>query len=77
MDIKEEDRSEESQRNHVTYYKSLARTISDVEEEKKREGDQVVRDHLDKRIEAMQRDKKRIRGMFPDVSEEQWDADPV
>jgi len=35
MDIKEEDKSEESKKNHLTYYKSLTKVILDFQEEKK------------------------------------------
>ncbi len=73
MDIKEEDQSEESRKNHVTYYKSLTKVISDIQKEKKQETDPTIHNHLDDRIEAMEKDKKRIREMFPNISEEEWD----
>ena len=72
MDVKEEDKSEESKTNHITYYKSLTKVISDIQLEKNQEADPTIREHLDKRIEAMENDKKRIREMFPDVKEEEW-----
>ena len=34
MDIKDEDISEESKKNHIRYYKSLSKVISDIENEK-------------------------------------------
>jgi len=74
MDTKDEDTSDESKKNHITYYKSLVRTIADIKEEKMTEQEQVIQNHLDKRIEAMEEDKKRIRTMFPDITQEEWDG---
>ena len=74
MDTKDEDTSDESKKNHITYYKSLVRTIADIKEEKTTEQEQVIQNHLDKRIEAMEEDKKRIRTMFPDITQEEWDG---
>ena len=73
MDEKEEDRSEESKKNHMSYYKSLTKVISDIQEEKKLESDPAVKNHLDARIKAMEEDKKRIKKLFPDITEEGWD----
>ena len=70
MDVKEEDRSEESKKNHIRYYKSLTKTISDIREEEKQEQDPVIKNHLEKRIEAMEKDKLRIKEMFPDITDE-------
>lgn len=75
MDVKEEDTSEESRKNHLTYYKSLSKVISEIQEEKNQEGEPAIISHLDNRIEAMEKDKKRIRDMFPDIKEEEWDDD--
>ncbi len=74
MDVKEEDTSEESRKNHITYYRSLCKVISEIEEEKNEEGEPAIKTHLDNRIEAMEKDKKRIRDMFPDIKEEEWDG---
>ena len=74
MDTKEEDKSEESKKNHMVYYKSLVNTIANIKEEKQHEQEQEIQDHLDKRIEAMEKDKKRIREMFPDITQEEWDG---
>ena len=74
MDVKEEDTSEESKKNHISYYKSLTKVISEIQEEKKQEGEPAIITHLDNRIDAMEKDKKRIRDMFPDIKEEEWDA---
>ena len=73
MDEKEEDRSEQSKKNHISYYKSLTKVISDIREEKNQESDPTVKNHLDARMGAMEEDKKRIKKMFPDIAEEDWD----
>lgn len=70
MDIKDEDKSEESRKNHIRYYKSLTKTISDIKGELDHEQDPVIKNHLEKRIEAMEKDKIRIKEMFPDINEE-------
>ena len=74
MDTKKEDKSEESRKNHLTYYKSLTKVISDIQGEKNREVDPTIKNHLDKRIDAIRIDRKRIREMFPDITEEEWDV---
>ncbi|MFB5619703.1 MAG: hypothetical protein ACE5RP_03070 [Nitrosopumilus sp.] len=73
LDVKKEDVSEESKKNHILYYKSLCRVISDIQKEKEIESEPAIKNHLEKRIEAMEKDKKRIRDMFPDISEGEWD----
>ena len=77
MDIKDEDTSEESKRNHMKYYKSLSKVISNIQEEKRQEIDPTIVGHLDARIDAMEKDKKRIRKMFPDIKEEEWNDNTV
>jgi uncharacterized protein YicC (UPF0701 family) len=72
MDVKEEDTSEESKKNHISYYKSLTKVISEIQEEKNQESEPAIISHLDNRIEAMEKDKKRIKDMFPDIKEEEW-----
>ena len=72
MDVKEEDTSEESKKNHIKYYRSLSKVISEIQEEKRQEIDPTIVGHLDSRIEAMEKDKKRIREMFPDIKEDEW-----
>jgi uncharacterized protein YicC (UPF0701 family) len=74
MDIKDEDTSEESMKNHISYYKSLTQVISDIRKEKNQEGEPAVKSHLDNRIDSMEKDKQRIREMFPDVKEEEWNG---
>lgn len=70
MDIKEEDKSEESKQNHIKYYRSLTKTIESIREEEKNEEDPVIKKHLEKRIEAIEKDKTRIKEMFPDIKDE-------
>jgi uncharacterized protein YicC (UPF0701 family) len=74
LDVKDEDTSEESKKNHITYYRSLCKVISEIEKEKNQEGEPAIKTHLDNRIEAMEKDKKRIRDMFPDIKEEEWNG---
>ena len=74
MDVKEEDTSEESKKNHISYYKSLTKVISNIQKEKDQEGEPAIKSHLENRIDAMEKDKKRIRDMFPDIKEEEWDG---
>jgi len=74
MDIKKEDKSEESKKNHLTYYKSLTKVISDIQEEKNTALDPTIKNHLDERIDAIEKDRKRIREMFPDITNEEWDV---
>ncbi len=73
MDVKEEDKSEESKKNHIIYYKSLINTILEIQTEMNLEKEDAIKDHLRKRIEAMEKDQMRIREMFPDISKEKWD----
>ncbi|MCH7758136.1 MAG: hypothetical protein IIA19_06670 [Thaumarchaeota archaeon] len=72
MDEKEEDRSEESLRKHLIFYKKLNKTISDIQTEIQTFTDEKVLKHLNDRIEAMELDKTRIRKMFPEVNIETW-----
>jgi len=72
MDVKKEDKSEQSKKDHIVYYKSLNKIISELQEERKQESEPLIQRHLDGRIDAMEQDIKRIRKMFPDVSEEKW-----
>ena len=74
MDVKEEDTSEESKKNHISYYKSLCRVISEIQKEKEQEGEPAIKSHLDSRVDAIEKDKKRIREMFPDIKEEEWNG---
>jgi uncharacterized protein YicC (UPF0701 family) len=74
VDVKDEDTSEESKRNHMSYYKSLTKTVAEIQKEKDSEDEPAIKSHLDSRIEAMEKDMKRIRDMFPDIPEEEWNG---
>ena len=73
MDEKIEDKSEESKQNHTIYYKSLTKIIINMEQEIDNEGEPAVKEHLKSRIDAIEKDRKRIRDLFPDMSREEWD----
>ncbi len=72
MDVKDEDKSEESMKNHISYYKSLTKVILDIQKEVNSETDSTVKNYLDERIEAVEKDRKRIREMFPEIREDEW-----
>ncbi len=74
MDVKKEDTSKESKQNHISYYRSLCKMIAEIQNEKNLESEPAIKSHLDNRIEAMEKDKKRIRELFPDVKGEEWDG---
>ncbi len=74
MDVKEEDKSEESKKNHIVYYKSLTKVISDIQKEIELGGDPTIKNHLNERIDAVEKDRKRIREMFPEITEEEWNG---
>ena len=74
MDIKEEDKSEKSKKNHISYYKSLTKVISNIQEEMNVGIDPTMKNHLDERLDALEKDRKRIRDMFPDITEEEWNG---
>ena len=74
MDVKDEDKSEESKKNHIVYYKSLTKVISDIQEEIDLGGDPKIKNHLNERIDAVEKDRKRIREMFPEITEEEWNG---
>ena len=75
MDEKKEDKSEESKQNHRIYYKSLTKIIADMEQEINNDGEPAVKEHLKSRIDAIEKDRKRIRELFPDMTKEEWDND--
>ena len=74
MDVKEEDISDESKKDHITYYRSLTRLILEIQEEKNQETDPTIKSHLDSRMDAMEKDRSRIKEMFPDISEGEWNG---
>ena len=67
MDEKKEDKSEESKKNHMTYYRSLTKIITDMKDEINQEGEPAIKEHLTSRIDAMEKDRKRIRDLFPNM----------
>ena len=69
MSKKPDDMSEESMKKHITYYKSLTKTIESIQKEKLEEQEPSIIRHLESRIDAMNLDKKRIRDMFPEISD--------
>ncbi len=73
MDVKDEDKSKESMKNHISYYKSLTKVILDIQKEANSGVDSTIKNYLDERIEAVEKDRKRIREMFPEIREEEWD----
>jgi len=74
MDEKIEDKSEDSKKNHLIYYRSISKIITDIEIEMNQEGQPAIQEHLTKRIEAMEEDRKRIRDLFPKIKKEEWDG---
>ncbi len=72
MDVKDEDKSEGSMKNHITYYKSLTKVILDIQKEVNSGVDSTIKNYLDERIEAVEKDRKRIREMFPEIKEDEW-----
>ena len=73
MDEKIEDKSEGSRKNHLIYYRSRSKIITDIETEMSQKGEPAIQEHLTSRIEAIEKDRKRIRELFPDIKEEEWD----
>ena len=74
MDQKKEDKSEESKQKHITYYRSLTKIIEDMKNEINEEGEPAIKEHLNSRIDAMEKDRKRIRDLFPNMKKEEWDV---
>ena len=72
MDEKIEDKSEKSKKNHITYYRSLTKIITDMKDEINQEGEPAIKEHLTSRIDAMEKDRKRIRDLFPNMKKEEW-----
>ncbi len=70
MDEKIEDKSEESRKKHIKYYKSLSKTIKNIEKEIESEKEEKIINHLKERVDAMNLDKKRITKMFPNILKE-------
>ena len=58
----------------MTYYRSLSKIITDIENEMNQEGQPAIQEHLTSRIEAIEKDRKRIRELFPEIKKEEWDG---
>ena len=72
MDEKIEDKSEDSKKKHMTYYRSLSKLITNMKAEMNQEGEPAIKEHLTSRMEAIEKDRQRIRNLFPDVKKEEW-----
>ena len=75
MDEKIEDKSEESKKKHIVYYRSLSRLITNMKAEMNQEGEPAIKEHLTSRMDAVEKDRQRIRNLFPDIKKEEWDDD--
>ncbi len=73
MDEKQEDKSEQSKKNHMTYYRSLTKIITNMKDEINQEGEPAIKEHLTSRIDAIEKDRKRIRDLFPNMKKDEWD----
>lgn len=72
MDEKEEDKSEESFRKHLVFYKKLNKKLSEIQNEIQNSTDTKILKHLKERIDAIKLDQERIRKTFPKTDEETW-----
>ena len=72
MDEKEEDLSEESFQKHLEFYNKLNKKIKDIQKEIDDSGDEKIIKHLHERIDALELDKKRIKKMFKNATEDTW-----
>ena len=72
MDEKEEDLSEESFQKHLEFYNKLNKKIKDIQKEIDDSGDEKILKHLHERINALELDKKRIKKMFKNATEDTW-----
>ena len=73
MDEKIEDKSENSKKSHLIYYRSLTKIITDIQTEMSQKGEPAIQEHLTSRIDAIEKDRKRIRELFPDIKKDEWD----
>ena len=72
MDEKKEDKSEKSKKNHIIYYRSLTKIILNMKNEINEVGEPAIKEHLISRIDAMEKDRNRIRNLFPNITDEGW-----
>ena len=52
----------------------MTKIIANMEQEINNEGEPAVKEHLKSRIDAIEKDRKRIRELFPDMTKEEWDS---
>ena len=57
----------------MVYYRSLSKIIIDMKNEIEEAGEPAIKEHLTSRIDAMEKDRKRIRDLFPNMRKEDWD----
>jgi len=57
-----------------TAINSIGAELNFFQDEKNQVTDPTIKNHLDERIDAVERDRKRIREMFPDITKEEWDV---
>ena len=72
MDEKKEDLSEESFQKHLEFYKKLNKKIKDIQTEIVDSSDEKIIKHLHERINALELDKKRIKKMFKNATNDIW-----
>ena len=72
MDEKKEDLSEESFQKHLEFYKKLNKKIKDIQTEIVDSRDEKIIKHLHERINALELDKKRIKKMFKNATNDIW-----
>ena len=60
-------------KTNMAYYRSLTKIIEDMKNEINEEGEPAIKEHLTSRIDAMEKDRKRIRDLFPNIKIEEWD----
>jgi len=72
VDEKEDDFSEESFQKHLEFYKKLNKKIKDIQKEIGDSSDEKIIKHLHERIDALELDKKRIKKMFKNTTDNTW-----
>jgi len=72
VDEKKEDLSEESFQKHLEFYKKLNKKIKDIQKEIVDSSDEKIIKHLHERIDALELDKKRIKKMFKNTTDDIW-----
>jgi len=72
VDEKKEDFSEESFQKHLDFYKKLNKKIKDIQTEIIDSSDEKIIKHLHERVDALELDKKRIKKMFKNTTDETW-----